>query len=83
MPLKKAMQAIKAIQRGTVVFASELEPDAVGVMNGFVVNSELAKCTYGEFTWYFAVEQGENDSAADIAHRVAKATAPSSALGKP
>lgn len=76
----KAMQAVKLIQRGSVVFESGLEPDAVGVLNGFVANSELARCSFGEFTWYFVVEQGENDCMADVAGRIAKAASQTSAL---
>ena len=68
------LRAVEALTRGTVVFGSDVEPITLGTLNGMVANSEIVKCEHGEFTFYFAMVTGENESMADKAYQMAKAT---------
>lgn len=70
----KTITAIASLERGGIIFATDLD-DKLGlqILDGMVVNSELCKCSHGEFTWYFAWKQKPSESEADKAHQIAKA----------
>lgn len=66
-------QAIAVMDRGGAVFASDVAPATLPILDGMVVNSELCRCSHGEFTWYFAWEQKDSECEADKAAQMAKA----------
>lgn len=73
---KKTMTTIRAVaslERGGIIFEHEVDQMVAGNLNGLVANSELCKCTNGEFTWYFAWKQRDSESVADKANQMATA----------
>lgn len=71
----KLTKAISSMEHGGVVFASDVDPSSLQILDAMVISSELCKCQHGEFTWYLAWKQKGSESAADKANQMAKAIA--------
>lgn len=69
-------KVVDQINRGYVVFEeADWLPLIKGTLTGMVANSEIVRCEHGEFAFYMAWHQKENDSESDVAHRLADAMA--------
>jgi hypothetical protein len=72
----KTLQAVAALDRGEVVYASQLEQMAEGNLDGMVANSELVRCHHSGYIWYIAWRQKPDESIANVADRMAAAISP-------